>query len=154
MKNSIQISLNKTLKLTNVLIRDVDMNKEENADSIALQMENYVKSKGALPIGPIIQKTVHSMDDTGELNIQIYLMRQSNSFIHSVESPFRMESIIRVRNCVYARYTGPDESINLAYNKINVVAFEEGIKLSNESYTIFVDRQDDAIVADFFVERE
>ena len=54
-------------------------------------------------------------------------MRQANNFIHNVEAPYTMESVLRVRNCMYARYTGPEEKLKLAYDKINVTAFEEDI---------------------------
>lgn len=117
-------------------------------------MENYIKSKGATPIGPLIQKTEYSVNEEGQLDIKVYLMRQANTFIHNVEAPYNMESVLRVRNCMYARYTGPEEKLKLAYDKINVTAFEEDIELSNTSYTIFVDKQDDNIVADIFVEKK
>ena len=65
-----------------------------------------------------------------------------------------MESLIRVRNCMYAHYVGPEEKLKLAYDKINVTAFEEDIELLNENYTIFVNQQDDELVADIFVEKK
>ena len=94
------------------------------------------------------------MNDEGQLYVKISLIRQANNFIHNVEPPYTMESVLRVKNCMYARYTGPEEKLKLAYDKINVTAFEEDIELSNTSYTIFVDKQDDNIVADIFVEKK
>ena len=44
-------------------------------------MENYIKSKGATPIGPLIQKTEYSVNEEGQLDIKVYLMRQTNTFI-------------------------------------------------------------------------
>ena len=72
-------------------------------------MENYIKSKGGTPIGPLIQKTEYSVNEEGQLDIKVYLMRQANNFIHNVEAPYTMESVLRVRNYMYARYTGPEE---------------------------------------------
>ena len=46
-----------------------------------VQMENYIKSKGATPIGPLIQKTEYSVNEEGQLDIKVYLMRQTNTFI-------------------------------------------------------------------------
>ena len=125
-----------------------------NVEHSIIQMDNYIKSKGVTPIGPLIQKTEYSVNDEGQLDIKVYLMRQANNFIHNVEAPYTMESVLRVRNCMYARYTGPEEKLKLAYDKINVTAFEEDIELSNSNYTIFVDKQDDNIVADIFVEKK
>ena len=125
-----------------------------NVEHSIIQMDNYIKSKGVIPIGPLIQKTEYSVNDEGQIDIKVYLMRQANNFIHNVEAPYTMESVLRVRNCMYARYTGPEEKLKLAYDKINVTAFEEDIELSNSNYTIFVDKQDDNIVADIFVEKK
>lgn len=154
MKNSIQISKNKVLKLTNVLIHETTIEESKKINNIVTQMENYIKSKGSMPIGPLIQKTAYSISDEGQLDLHVYLMRQVNNFIHSVEEPYKMEPIIRVRNCMYTRYVGPEEKLKLAYDKMNVTAFEEDIELSNENYTIFVDQQDDNVVADIFVEKK
>lgn len=117
-------------------------------------IDSFVKSKGSTPIGPLIQKTECNVNDEGQIDIKISLMRQANNFIHNVEHPYKMESVLRVKNCMYARYTGPEDKLKLAYDKINVTAFEEDIELSNTSYTIFVDKQDDNIVADIFVEKK
>lgn len=152
--NKIMMSMNKTLKITNVLIQEMDLQTENVIDNEVLKMENYIRSKGAMPIGPLIQKTSYSINEEGQLDVQLFFMRQSNNFIHNVEEPYKMESLIRVRNCMYARYIGPEEKLNYAYDKINVTAFEEDIELSNENYTIFVDKQDDDIIADVFVEKK
>lgn len=154
MNNKIQLSNNKVIKLTNVIIREINIQDTDDFYKLVLHMENYIKSKVATPIGPLIQKTEYSVNDEGQLDIKVYLMRQANNFIHNVEAPYTMESVLRVRNCMYARYTGPEEKLKLAYDKINVTAFEEDIELSNSNYTIFVDKQDDNIVADIFVEKK
>ena len=152
--NKIQLNFNKTFKLSNLIIECISIEGTENIYTKVYKMENYIKSKGATPIGPLIQKTEYSVNDEGQLDIKVYLMRQANNFIHNVEAPYTMESVLRVRNCMYARYTGPEEKLKLAYDKINVTAFEEDIELSNSNYTIFVDKQDDNIVADIFVEKK
>lgn len=151
--NKIELSYNKTLKLTNVLSLEIEINENANIDREITLMENYIKSKGALPIGPMIQKTKYHINDDGEPVVSIYLMRQSDKFIHNVESPYNMDSIIRIRNCVYVRYTGPEEKIKFAYDKINVDAFENNYELCDENYTIFVNQVDDGVVADIFVGR-
>ena len=154
MKNDkIQINYNKTLKLTNVLIKEVDLKCSKGIDKEVLQMENYLQNKGAKPIGPLIQYTDVEDSDTNEVKIVVKLMRQSNTYLHSVEAPYKMEPVIRVTNCMYARYTGDESTLKFAYDKINLIAFEEDIPLKGDSYTIFVDNTDDGIIADVFMER-
>jgi hypothetical protein len=151
---NIQIHSNKTLKLTNVLIFPIELEEIGDIGLIIVEMENYIKTKGALPIGPIIQKSIYTVNENGQLVISAYLLRQTDRYIHKTDAPYSMESVIRVKNCMYAHYIGPEEKIKFAYDKINVTAFEEDIELSNENYTIFVDQQDDNIVADVFVEKK
>ncbi len=50
-----------------------------------------------------------------------------------------MESVIRVPNALYCRYIGPESSLKFAYDKVNLEAFENDIKVGNCNYTIFVD---------------
>ena len=154
MSNTISLGQNKVLKLTNVLISEIDIQGNDDFNKLIFQIENYIKSKGATPIGPLIQKTEYHVNEEGQIDIKVNFMRQASNFIHNVEAPYSMESVVRVKNCMYARYTGPEEKIKLAYDKINVTAFEENIELSNSNYTIFVDKQDDNIVADIFVEKK
>lgn len=152
--NKIQISNNKTLKLINTLFLEVELNQDFDLGTTVVKMDNYLKSKGAMPIGPLIQRTVYSINENQQLEIHAYLMRQTNNFIHNIEAPYKMEPVIRVRNCMYAHYVGPEEKLKLAYDKINVTAFEEDITVANENYTIFIEKQDDNIVADIFVEKK
>ena len=67
-----------------------------------------------------------------------------------------MESVIRVPDCMYCRYTGPEEKLKFAYDKINLEAFEEDIELQPCNYTVFVDsnEEEETIVADVFVPRK
>ena len=83
------------------------------------------------------------------------MLLQCNNYIHSVEQPYFMESVIRVPNSMYCRYVRPEDKLNFAYQKINLEAFENDISLKGDSYTIFVDRneEDETITADVFMER-
>ena len=41
-----------------------------NVEHSIIQMDNYLKSKGATPIGPLIQKTEYSVNEEGQLDIK------------------------------------------------------------------------------------
>ena len=154
MKNKkIQISNNKILKLSNVLVKSVDLYQNKNLEKEVVQMENFLKNRGAIPMGPLIQYTNIEHYGNTEPKVEIKIMRQSNAFINDVEEQYRMESIIRVKNCMYARYTGEESKLKFAYDKINLIAFEEDIPLKGDCYTIFVNSNDDGIIADVFMER-
>ncbi len=151
MSDKFIISNKKSLKLQNVVLKDELMDEDMNLS--VLHMENYIKSKGGMPIGPLIQYVCPKISDEGELDLDIKFLRQSTTFIHNVEKPYTMETVIRVPNCLYVRYHGPEDKLQFAYQKLNLTAFEEDIPLKGDSYTVFVDNQDGIITADVFMER-
>ena len=149
----LQYSNNKSLKVSNALVKTLNEDDLENIATTVEQMENYIKSKGSQPIGPLIQYTQSTVNEQGELDIVIKLLRQSNNFIQHVEPPYEMKSVIRVKDCMYVRYTGPESKLKFAYDKINLTAFEEDIELKGDSYTVFVDQNEDKLIADVFMEK-
>lgn len=115
----LQLHYDKTLKLTNALIKIIDLSEIDDFQNSVIQLENYIKSKGYNPIGPLTQKTRTEIDENGELQVKIYLIRQSNNYINHVEPPYQIKSIIRVNDCMYVRYNGEERKLKFAYDKIN-----------------------------------
>lgn len=152
----ISISPSKTLKLTNILINRCQIKEEDFDFTVSIeQMQSFIRTKGAVQIGPLIQYTNSYINEAGEMDIDIRLMLQCNHYIHSVQQPYTMESMIRIPNCMYCRYIGPEDKLSFAYQKIQLEAFENDILLKGDSYTIFVDRdeENETITADVFMER-
>lgn len=151
--SKLQYYQNKVLKLQNVLICKLDLT-DENIDFnvIVEKMQSYIKVKGAMQMGPLVQHTKTIVTGEEELDMEICLLLQCNNYICSVEKPYRIESIIRVPDCMYCRYIGPEEKMAFAYDKINLEAFENDIELTGESYTVFVEQNEEGIiVADVFM---
>lgn len=154
--SKLQFNENKTLKLTNVLKYKILLDEENFDLNVAIeQMQSYIKTKGAMQIGPLIQYTRTFLNEAGELDMEILIMLQCNNYIHSVEQPYSMDSVIRVPNALYCRYTGPEQSLKFAYDKINLEAFENDIRTGDCNYTIFVnnDPEEELMTADVFVPR-
>ena len=153
----LQFNTSKILKLQNVLKSKIDLeNQDMDLAVLVEKMQSYIKVKGAVQIGPLIQCTSTFVNEEEELDMEIILMLQCNHFINSVEKPYSMESVLRVTDCMYCRYMGPEEQLKIAYDKINVEAFENDIELEGESYTVFVDENEEegTIVADVFVPKK
>lgn len=151
--SKLQYNPNKILKISNVLILLLEDSEISELSTVVQQIENYIKSKGSQPIGPLIQYTSTKVNEQGELDLVIKLMRQSSNFINNVEPPYQMKSVLRIKDCMYVRYTGPESKLKFAYDKINLIAFEEDIELKGDSYTVFVNQVDDNIIADVFMEK-
>lgn len=154
--SSLQFHNNKILKLTNVLKYKILLDDESFDLNVAIeQMQSYIRAKGALQVGPLIQYTRAFVNEHQEMDMEIVMMLQCNNYIHSVEQPYSMEAVIRVPDALYCRYTGPESTLKFAYDKINVEAFEQDIKLADCNYTIFLDnnQEEDITIADVFVPR-
>ena len=155
--NKLELRERKILKLTNVIKCEVKIEKEDFDWNIVIeQMQSYIRIKGKAQIGPLIQYMRTFVNENNELDMKIIFMFQCNNYIHNVEPPYSMESVIRVPNCMYCRYIGPENKLKFAYDKIHLEAFENDIELEDCSYTIFVDRneEDETIVADVFIPRK
>ena len=146
----IQVAENKTLKPTNVLARKIDASELGNLGVILTQMQNFMKSNGAQPIGPLVQgiKMGTGPDHAPEL----YMMQQATQMIPQMEPGYHMDAVLRVKNCLYAHYTGPMSHNQLATAKLQIMAFENDIKLTGDNYTIYVNQDDDDAVIDVFME--
>lgn len=152
----LQLYDRKILKLMNILQYKLVLNEEYFDFNVAIeQMQSYIKTKGAMQIGPLIQHTRAQVNEEGALDMEIIMMLQCSNYIHSVEQPYAMESVIRIPNALYCRYHGPEDKLSFAYQKIQLEPFENDIPLKGDSYTIFVDRneEDETITADVFMER-
>ena len=146
----IQVAENKTLKLTNVLARKIDASELGNLGVILTQMQNFMKSNGAQPIGPLVQAVKMG---TGPDHVpELYMMQQATQMITQMEPGYHMDAVLRVKNCLYAHYTGPMPESQLASYKLQVHAFENEQKLTGTSYTIYVNQDDDDAVIDVFME--
>lgn len=146
----IQVAEHKTLKLTNVLSRKVEVEDMGNLAIVLTQMQNFIRSHDAMPVGPIVQcvKMRKGPNPTAE----IYFMQQVNQLIPRLDPGYQMDALLRVRNCLYAHYTGPMPESQLASYKLQVHAFENEQKLTGTSYTIYVNQDEDDAVVDVFME--
>ena len=159
---------NKSLRLDNVLIYTVvdfstlspEGGEEADLDNFSMgieviKMENQIRSKGAKQVGPLIQFSGTNKKSDEDIEIKMSLMLQSDRFIQNLDPPYTMEPVISVKNCMYTRFTGYEDDITFAYQKIQVEAYENEIKLTGNTYTVFLDSDEvtGMMTADIFMEK-
>lgn len=147
--NAIQISDNKTLKLTNVLSRTFTAEEMGNAMLILTQMDNFIKSHGAQPIGPLIQH----VEVSGGANpmATFRFLRQASDFIPRMDPEYHMDAVLRVRTACtlttpapWPRAAGQPEAVHPRFVMIS--------SCRNSVYTIYVNQDEDDAVVDVFME--
>lgn len=147
----ITVRENKTLKLNNVLIREIST--EEDFNTAMHMMESYVKSKGNEKVGPLV--TYSGVEIEGdEIKIIMKVMAQLKAPIHNLDNPYKFKTQIKINNCLFARYKEKEENLQFAYSKLQLFAFENNKKLKGDSYTVFLDNKEGELVADVFMEEE
>lgn len=150
--DKIIVKENKTLKLNNVLIREVSQNELIDINKIAYMMESYIKTKGNGTLGPMVNYSNVEIDEKGEPKMILKLMIQLKNPLNNIDKPYEYRTQIRVTNCLFARFMEKEENLQFAYSKLNLFAFENDLKLKGDSYTVFVDKKETSIVADVFME--
>ena len=146
----IKVAENKTLKLTNVLSREIHPEEMASLPVVLTQMHNFIKSNGAQPLGPLVQCI--KLPAGPNPQPEVYMMQQATQLIPRMEAGYSMDAVLRVRNCLYAHYVGPMSQSGLASQKLNIFAFENELELNGNVYTIFVNQDDDDAVVDVFME--
>ena len=120
---------------------------------IVFQLRNYIRAKGAIPIGPLVQCCDIQANTNGEPEIRVQLIQQTNTFIHHNEMPYTMEAELRCRNSYFVRFLGEEEKLCMAYQKIAVHAYEEDVQLTGKTYTVLTGLEAEKFSADIFVEK-
>lgn len=152
MANNIEIAEKKTLKLNNVLFRALDTSDTTGFEKTASMFESYTKSKKLDLYGPVVIRVEPKIVGR-EVQITTTLLGQVRNPPESVDDPYSFLPLLRVENCLMARYRGPSKSLQVAYSKMQVYAFENNIPLSGTTYTVYVDgNSEDEIMADVFTE--
>lgn len=148
----LEVIENKILKLSNLVVKEISIEEANSIDKIVIIMDNYIRSKGANPIGPLIQFTKAEYDENGKVNIKMKLARQANNAIDSIEKPYKFMKAFKTNKCLFVRFIGDEQNIHYAYDKLNVYAFEEDIKLKGTNYTVFAKEEDERMTVDIFME--
>ncbi|WP_243154566.1 hypothetical protein [Clostridium sporogenes] len=55
---------------------------------------------------------------------------------------------------MFARFNEKEKNLQFVYSKLQLYAFENNIKLLGSSYTVFVDKKENEIIADVFMKTE
>lgn len=152
----IEIIHGKKLRLDNVLIRKIINTNlfDEDETSIGLElrkMENEIRIKGSIPVGPLIQlDSIYTSDK--EMRASKSFLLQADHFFDA-KLPYEMQSSILVENCLYTHFDGQEDDIIYAYQKMQIIAYEENLNMTGRIFTIYLSDDDIGnITADIFME--
>lgn len=146
----IEIQLGKKLRLHHVFMKELS-DKELSTLSKSIEMFlSYIKSIGLKTKGPLVTKSESYVEDK-LLKSKVTLIIQLENIPHNkVLAPYKYIDEILVGKSLYARYIGDQDHSTIAQYKIQVVAYENELKLKGEIYNVFVSNEDGIITLDVF----
>lgn len=142
---------NKILKLTNVLIREIKEHEVDKIPQIYYLVDNYVKAKKNSIVGPMINYSRTVINYSGQAEVKLELMVQLKEPFEE-EDEYRFRPMIRVENCLFARFVEREDKLQYAYQKLGVYAFENDIDLKDDCYTVFVKKENENVAVDIFIQ--
>lgn len=149
MLKKIDVYENKTLKLTNVLCKDMIQAQSMGFEKSIQMLKAYAMSNMAQTRGPLISYT--KPEDESDQIAKVDIMFQLEQEIPTSAS-YSFKKEVFVPNCLMGRFCGKEEDIHFVYKKLVVHAFENDIDLIGDNYTVFVEKKESGyITADVFM---
>ncbi|MCL2296332.1 MAG: hypothetical protein FWC29_04540 [Methanomassiliicoccaceae archaeon] len=68
-----------------------------------------------------------------------------------IPTGFERGEKLKIGPCIYARFVGKEEDLIFASHKACVYAYENEIQLKKESYTVYVEKNNDVAMIDIFM---
>lgn len=151
MSKEIVIECGKSLKLNNIISREIPVQDNDEIQRIMHMFNSYMKTKELTPYGPMIILNSSLIENNTVIPVS-KIMIQIKEEPDSLEHPYIFDGTIKLSNCILARYKGDLFNLQMAYSKIQVYAFENELELKDEIYSIFVKQDMNEIAVDIFVE--
>ncbi|WP_197080515.1 hypothetical protein [Enterococcus gallinarum] len=110
---------------------------------------NFIETSKIQTRGPLITcskgTTIDSLGDIStNYSIMIQTVREQKI------QGFKIEKSLKVKNCLYVRYTGTSEDFSYAQTKLDLYIWENNLIETGYIYTVHVGSETNAICADIF----
>lgn len=146
----IEIKINKKLKLKTVLNKNIN---NINLQIIQVEISKFINLLKTLKVntfGPlIIRNKGVKISEEGSITADYDLYIQAHDYKQYKKSFNILDEVI-VDNCLYARFEGKPEYLQLAFNKLEIYEYEEDIITRGDIYMVSLEDSEDHIVMDIF----
>lgn len=149
----IELRENKVLKLINVLSREVPDKEIFSHNKQITMLQSWLQTKGYQTQGPIIMYSsgIKGINSDGTPIIDSSLLIQLTTDKVCLELPYKFEKLMRIENCIMARFEDKADFLHYATNKLTLHAYESDIELSGETYMILIKQNEEKLLADIFM---
>lgn len=146
----IEIRENKKLILKKVINKSLDLIPLENLDTEINRFYNNIQALKAQVFGPlIIRNKGMKISDDGQITSDYDLYIQAHDY-KQYKNQFNVLDEVVVEYCLYTRFEGKPEYIQLAFNKLEIYEYEEDIITRGDVYMVSLEDSQDYIIMDIF----
>lgn len=144
------IAENKKLILKKVINRNLDLIPLENLDTEINRFYNNIQALKVQVFGPlIIRNKGMKISDDGQITSDYDLYIQAHDY-KQYKNQFNLLDEVVVEYCLYTRFEGKPEYLQLAFNKLEIYEYEEDIITRGDVYMVSLEDSEDYIVMDIF----
>lgn len=148
--NKIVIKRNKKLVLKKVISQEFD---NISYQDINRDINNYIKKVEALKVqtfGPLIIHNKGSIINEKNILVSSYDFYIQAHDYKQYKNQFTVLDEVVVEHCLYIRFEGKPEYLQLAFNKLEIYEYEEEIITRGDIYMISLEDTPEKIVMDIF----
>lgn len=148
MNKEIIISDNKKLILKNCVSKKLNkVNPSELGNEITKFKKDIVR-QNIKHFGPLI---ILNKTSDNKLMLNIELKVQACDY-KKVNDNYETQAICICEPCIYAHYVGTINNLILAYNKLNIFAYEHNLTPTGLVYTIYITENTQDLEVDIFMQ--
>lgn len=146
----IEIRENKKLILKKVINKSLDLIPFENLDVEINKFYNNIHALKLQIFGLlIIRNKGMKIGDDGKITSDYYLYIQAYDY-KQYKNQFNVLDEVVAEYCLYTRFEGKPEYLQLAFNKLEIYEYEEDMITRGDIYMISLEGSEDHIVMDIF----
>lgn len=143
---------NKTLKLTNPLIKELTMEEIKNFNQTLMVFQGVIKSRNLQVIGPLITYTASVIEDGVSHPVMKIITQLKEAPKGVINGAYEFHKEIKIKNCLYTRFTGNQRYLQIAIMKMKTYAYENDLELKDDYYSIMLSQNEGNITVDLFME--
>ncbi|MDO4605607.1 MAG: hypothetical protein Q4B23_06490 [Helcococcus sp.] len=148
--NKIIIERNKKLVLKKVISQEYDGRGYQDIDRDINNFLKRIRTLNVQTFGPLVihnKGTIISEENTSISSYNLYI--QAHDY-KQYKKQFNILDEVVVEYCLYTRFEGKPEYLQLAFNKLEIYEYEEDIITRGDIYMVSLEDSEDHIVMDIF----
>ena len=148
--SKIEIKENKKLVLKNVINKALQKIDIEKVNTEIVKFYNNIQMLKIQTFGPLIVRNKGvNVSEEGSITADYDLYIQAHDY-KQYKNQFNIFDEVVVEYCLYTRFEGKPEYLQLAFNKLEIYEYEEDIVTRGDIYMISLEESENHMVMDIF----